>query len=644
MLKPNPTSRNGLAIGDRLIGPGCPAFVIAEIGNNHNGDFDRAIALIDAALAAGADCAKFQMRRLSEVYRASSLSGKDDDLAVEYTLDLLRRFELSPEQHRRLAAYCGQKGVLYLCTPWDAASVRELTDIGVAAFKVASADLTNHPLIAEIIGTRKPLILSTGMSTMDEIRATVDFMNERGAQFAVLHCQSTYPAALHNINLRFMDTLRSLHPIVGYSGHERGIAVSIGAVALGAQIIERHLTLDRRMEGPDHAASLEPSEFKSLVSGIRELEAAIGEPSSAKAERQLSQGELINRENLAKSLVAARPLQAGHVLTAGDIAIRSPGQGLSPLFMSKLVGRTLRRAVQADGYFFASDLSEERTAVRTYHFRRPWGIPVRYHDADRFLELCQPDLIEFHLSYQDMDRDPSQYLKGPYGIDFVVHAPELFSESRLMDLATRDEECRTFSLKETQRVIDITRSLKRFFPKTTRPMIVANIGGITLDGTLDADEKRARYEIFARSLAELDREGVELIPQTMAPFPWHFGGQRYQNIFIFPEESAAFCAAHGLRMCLDISHTKLAANYFGFDFIAGLEALGPYTAHIHYGDAKGLDGEGLQIGEGEIDFRAVGEALSRLAPQASFIPEIWQGHKNMGEGFWTALERLEGTI
>jgi sialic acid synthase SpsE/sugar phosphate isomerase/epimerase len=644
MQKMNTPPRASLAIGERLVGPGQPTFVIAEIGNNHNGDFDRAVALIDAAISAGADCAKFQMRDLAEVYRSSSLSGKDNDLAVEYTLDLLRRFELSKDQHRRLADCCREKGIPYLCTPWDIKSVATIDAFGVQAFKIASADLTNLPLIAAVAATGKPLIVSTGMSTSEEIGAAADFLNEHRAKFVLLHCQSSYPAALHNIHLRFMDTLRAIHPLTGYSGHERGTAVSIGAVAVGACVIERHITLDRTMEGPDHAASLEPGEFKALVTGIRELETALGEPSGPGAERRFSQGELINRENLAKSLVAAHALAPGHVITTEDVAIRSPGQGLTPLMLPKLLGRTLRRELKAEDYFFASDLSEERASARTYRFRRPWGIPVRYHDADRFLELCRPDLIEFHLSYQDMERDPAEYLKGHYDIGFVVHAPELFAESRLMDLATRDEDYRRTSVKETQRVINVTRALKRFFPKTTRPAIVANIGGITMDGPLDADEKAARYKDFARSLAELDRDGIELIPQTMAPFPWHFGGQRYQNIFIFPEESAAFCAAHGLRMCLDISHTKLAANHFGFDFLAGLQALGPHTAHIHYGDAKGLDGEGLQIGEGEIDFRAVGEVFARHAPRASFIPEIWQGHKNMGEGFWIALERLEGTI
>ncbi len=628
-------------IGNRLLGDGEPCYVIAEIGNNHNGDFDRAIALVDAAIAAGADCAKFQMRKLDEVYRASSLSGKDDDLAVEYTLDLLRRFELPTAQQKKIAEYCATKGIQYLCTPWDASSVAVLESFGVQAYKVASADLTNLPLLARLAATGKALIVSTGMSTTDEIKAAAEFLDERNASYVLLHCQSTYPAALHNIHLRFMETLREIHPVVGYSGHERGIAVSIAAVALGAVVIERHITLDREMEGPDHAASLEPEEFKSLVSGIREVEAARDEKL---AERALSQGELINRENLAKSLVAARDLSAGTVISEADIAVKSPGQGLSPLKMPALLGRKLTRTMAADDYFFQSDLDEGTAKARRYRFDRPWGVPVRYHDTQRFLEICEPDIIEFHLSYSDMERDPAAYLSGTYDLGFVVHAPELFAGSKLMDLATPDEALRRYSLGQTQAVIDITRGLKKYFPKTKRPPIVANIGGFTMDEPLPPEEKAERYRIFAQSLTELDMDGVELTPQTMAPFPWHFGGQRHQNIFIFPEESAAFCARHDLRMCVDISHTKLAANHFGFDFAQGLAQLGPHTAHLHFGDAKGLDGEGLQIGEGEIDFDEIGQVLRKHAPTASFIPEIWQGHKNMGEGFWTALERLEGHI
>jgi N-acetylneuraminate synthase len=226
----------------------------------------------------------------------------------------------------------------------------------------------------------------------------------------------------------------------------------------------------------------------------------------------------------------------------------------------------------------------------------------------------------------------------------VVHAPELFAASRLMDLASPDEAYRIESLRETQRVIDITRDLKRFFPATTRPMIVANIGGFTMDAPLPPEVINSYYERFAQSLKELDMEGVELIPQTMAPFPWHFGGQRYQNIFVKMDEIVEWCNKLQLRMCFDISHSRLTCNHFGFDFYEFCKKIAPLTGHLHLGDAIGLNGEGLQIGEGDIDFVRLGEILKSGCPDASFIPEIWQGHKNGGEGFWVALEKLEGAL
>ncbi|MDH4164407.1 MAG: N-acetylneuraminate synthase family protein [Nitrospirota bacterium] len=628
-----------ITIGNHQVGSG-RVFIIAEIGNNHNGSIDRARELIDQASAAGADCAKFQMRHLDQVYRQRSLHKRGEDLSTEYVLDLLRRFELSVDEHRELAEYCGRKGILYLCTPWDERSIEVLETFPVPAYKVASADLTNLPLLDRLSATGKPLILSTGMSRTEEVRISVDFLNRRKSKFILLHCNSTYPAPLHDIQLRWLDQLKKVHPFVGYSGHERGTAVSLAAVALGACMIERHFTLDRTMEGPDHAASLEPIEFRRLVEGIREIEQAMGDGT----ERRLSQGEMINRENLGKSLVAAGDLRKGTVLTAEHVIVRSPGQGLSPQNYEKLLGRTLQRDMTAEDFFYPSDLSDKRIEPRAYAFKRPWGVPVRYHDFDEYRNKIRPDLFEFHLSYSDMDIDPSKFLQGEYPFDFVVHAPELFAGSHLMDLATPDKAYREQSLRETQRVIDITRGLKRFFPKTKRPPIVANVGGFTMDAPLPAAAVPGYYERFARSLDELDRDGVEFIPQTMAPFPWHFGGQRYQNMFVKIDEIVPWCKKLGIRMCYDISHSRLTCNYYGVDFYEFSEQIAPYTAHIHMGDAKGLNGEGLQVGEGEIDFVRLGKIFKDKCPDASFIPEIWQGHKNGGEGFWIAMERLEGTL
>lgn len=615
-------------------------YVIAEIGNNHNGSFERAIEMVDRARDSGADCAKFQMRHLDEVYRQRTLRKAGEDLGTEYVLDLLRRFELSVEEHERLAKYCAETGIQYLCTPWDSRSVAVLESLSVPAYKVASADLTNLPLLDCLSKTGKPLLLSTGMSTSEEVRTTVNFLNQRSARFVLLHCNSTYPAPLHDINLLWMQELRGIHPLVGYSGHERGINVSLAAVALGACVLERHFTLDRGMEGPDHAASLTHAEFKRMVEGVREIETALG----SRSERRLSQGEMINRENLGKSLVASTRLAKGTVLASEHIKVRSPGQGLSPQQFDRLLGCTLQHDMSEEDFFYPSDLASERIEPRAYAFSRPWGVPVRYHDFGEYSQRISPDLWEFHLSYSDMELRPQDYLEGTYKANYIVHAPELFSRSRLMDLATPDVQYRQDSIRETQRVIDITRSLKRFFPSAMRPMIVANIGGFTMDQPLPAGEVKSYYERFARSLSELDLDGVELTPQTMAPFPWHFGGQRYQNLFVRIDEIVEWCDRLGLRMCFDVSHSRLTCNHLAYDFYEFSERIAPHTAHLHLGDARGLNGEGLQIGEGDLDFRRLGSILKTGCPTASFIPEIWQGHKNGGEGFWIALERLEGVL
>ena len=630
-----------ITIGNYQIGAG-RTFIIAEIGNNHNGSFERAIELIDCAHAAGADCAKFQMRHLDEVYRKRSLLKEGEDLGTEYIVDLLNRFNLGVEEHRRLADYFRQTGILYLCTPWDAKSIDALERLRVPAYKVASADLTNVPLLDRLVRTGKSLILSTGMCTREEIETAVGYLNAHCTSFVLLHCNSTYPAPLHDVNLRWIDRLRQVHPLVGYSGHERGISVSLAAVTLGACVIERHFTLDRNMEGPDHAASLTQAELTQLVTGIREIEQALG---SGEEARQISQGEMINRENLRKSLVAARPLAKGAVLAAADVKVRSPGQGLSPQHFEALIGRTLRHDMDEEDFFFPSDLLDHSPlAARTYRFTRPWGVPVRYHDFRQYAMLVKPDLWEFHLSYADMELDPAEYLDTCDRVDFVVHAPELFSGSRLMDLATPDDAYRHESIRETQRVIDITRGLKKYFPKTARPLIVANIGGFSMDAPLPEKNIPGYYERFAQSLTRLDMDGVELIPQTMAPFPWHFGGQRYQNLFVNAEEIVQWCERLKLRICFDISHSRLTCNHLGADFYEFSRCIAPLTAHLHLGDARGLNGEGLQIGDGDIDFKRLGGILRNGCPTATFIPEIWQGHKNGGEGFWVALDRLDGIL
>ncbi|RUT00234.1 acetylneuraminic acid synthetase [Dulcicalothrix desertica PCC 7102] len=626
-------------IGKFKIDEESPSFIIAEIGNNHNGSLELAKKLIDLAVETGVDCVKFQLRSMKALYRnAGNANDASEDLGSQYTLDLLSRFQLSSEQMLSVFDYCKQRDILPLCTPWDLESLALLEEYGMQAYKVASADLTNHELLTALAKTGKPLICSTGMSTETEISEAVSLLKRLGAMYMLLHCNSTYPAPFKDVNLNYLERLKEIGDCpVGYSGHERDINVAIAAVAKGAKVIEKHFTIDKSMEGNDHKVSLLPEEFQAMVRGIRQVEEALGTAS----ERKLSQGELMNRETLAKSLTINCDLEAGQVITAEMIEVKSPGKGLQPNRKADLIGLKAKRTFKTGDFFFLSDLEQEQVQARNYQFKHPWGVPVRYHDFKIILTKTNPDLFEFHLSYKDLEEDIYQYFEQPYDLDLVVHSPELFAGDHVLDLSSQDEEYRQHSIRELQRVINITRALKPFFTKTTRPCIVTNVGGFTLDAPLHPSQRNKLYELLFDSLSALDVEGVEIIPQTMPPFPWHFGGQRYHNLFVDPQDTTEFCHKHGYRICLDISHSKLACNHHKLSFKQFIEQVGPLTAHLHIADSKGVDGEGLQIGEGDIDFPALAEYLQKTAPNASFIPEIWQGHKNEGEGFWIALEKLE---
>jgi N-acetylneuraminate synthase len=629
----------GFSIGPWRVEDGAPAIIIGEIGNNHNGSLALAKKLVDHCVDAGANFAKFQMRHLPSLYRnAGNASDHSEDLGSQYVLDLLSRNQLSDEQMFEVFDYCKERQIQPLCTPWDLESLRVLERYGMLAYKIASADLTNHELLEAAAATGKPLIVSTGMSREQEISEAVAVLQRGGANYVLLHCNAAYPAPFKDINLRFLKRLKELGDCpVGYSGHERGYHVVIAAVATGACVIEKHITVDRTMEGNDHRVSLLPSEFADMVTAVRELEEALG----SGGDRQMSQGEMMNRTVLAKSLIINRPLKAGQIIADEMIEVRSPGKGLQPNQRSKLVGLRAKRDFQPGDFFYPSDLDMEARDARDYNFKRPWGLPVRYHDFRTLLSKSNPKLLEFHLSYKDLEVDVRDVFSRPLDLDLVVHAPELFAEDHILDLCSPDEKYREASIANLQRVIDVTRQLKTFFPRAERPRIIVNVGGFTLDRPLQPSGMQARIGLLLGSLRKLDTWDVELLPQTMPPFPWHMGGQRYHNVFVTPEQIVAICREGGLRVCLDVSHSKLACNERRASFKEFVDQVGPFTSHMHIADAKATSGEGLQIGEGDIDFPALAADLARVCPNASFIPEVWQGHTQSGEGFWVALNRLE---
>ena len=634
------TPQEMLRIGDHVISDNGRVFVIAEIGINHNGCMTSARRLIEAAEKAGVDCVKFQMRNMDALYRhCTGGTIMAEDLGTQYTVGLLSRFELTVPEMFELFDYTRELGLTPLCTPWEEQSLRILEDYGMPAYKIASADLTNHPLLASAARTHKPLIVSTGMSTDEEISESVKLLQNSGANYCLLHCNSTYPAPFKDIHINYLARLKEIGQCpVGFSGHERGFYISIAAVAKGARIVEKHITLNRDLEGSDHKVSLLPNEFKEMVKAIRQVEEALGMGES----RKMSQGEVMNRANLAKSLIVNRDLNIGEIIGENMIEVRSPGRGLQPNFLRQLVGKSSRRIMQKGDFFYPSDLGIGPSTARSYNFKRSWGVTVRWHDFVQILSKSNPEFLEFHLSYRDMEEDYERFFPEPLDLDLKVHSPDTFAGDHLLDLSNPNLEHRERSIFELQRVVGLTRRLTPYFRKAARPVIIASLGGFDPQGPISKSQVTERYEILAESLHKLDSDGVEIIGQTLPPFPWYFGGQMFLNLFVHAEDTAAFCQEHRLRLCLDVSHSKLVCNHFHYSFRDFIRSVGPYVAHLHVADARGVDGEGLQIGDGDIDFPALAAQLDEECPHASFIPEIWLGHKNEGEGFWKALECLEG--
>jgi N,N'-diacetyllegionaminate synthase len=323
-------------------------FVIAEAGVNHNGSLDLALRLVDAAKASGADAVKFQTFRADQLATRSAHKAPYQERTTansESQFEMLQRLQLDAAAHRRLIHHCRHTGIQFLSSPFDTQSADLLATMDVPLYKVPSGEITNLPFLQHLARKNKPLILSTGMSTLGEVEEAVQVLQIAGAkQLTLLHCVTEYPAPYAEVNLRAMQTLKSAFGLpVGYSDHTSGIEIAIAAVALGAEVIEKHFTLDRSLPGPDHSASLEPLELRQMVTAIRHVEAALGTGIKTPA-----QCELPNISVARKSVVAARTLPTGHQLATGDLEIKRPGNGLAPKFLPTLIGRTLRSSVAKD--------------------------------------------------------------------------------------------------------------------------------------------------------------------------------------------------------------------------------------------------------------------------------------------------------
>lgn len=347
-----------LNIAGRRIGADRPPYIVAEIGSNHNGDMALCRRIVDAAQEAGADAAKFQSWSKASLigraeYQRNTKYAKRDPSAL--TLEqAVERYQLTPEQHRETADHCRRRGITFLSSCFSTEEVDLLESLGAPAYKIASMDVNHLPLLAYVARTGKPVILSTGMATLGEIESALTVLARGGSgPVVLLHCVSRYPCPPSDVNLRNIPTLRATFGVpVGLSDHTLGTAVPLAAVALGACLIEKHFTVDKRLDGWDHAISADPGELAALVQGSRDVFEALG-----RAERVVGDEELEKRKAFRRRMVARRALKRGDRLSAGDVDFKRPGTGIRPDELDYVVGRALARDLAADDELEWTDLA-----------------------------------------------------------------------------------------------------------------------------------------------------------------------------------------------------------------------------------------------------------------------------------------------
>jgi N,N'-diacetyllegionaminate synthase len=319
-------------------------FVIAEAGVNHNGDMDIAKQLIDAAVQCGADAVKFQTFNAENLVTPNSKTAAHQKRSgMNNQFDLLKSQEFSFDEFKEIKRYCDQKKIEFISTPYDVESVRLLDETGVKRFKIASAELVNKPVVKAIALTNKSVLLATGMSTMDEVERTVDYIKTNGrGSITLLHCTSSYPAPYDQVNMNVMQTLKNTFNLpVGYSDHTRGIEIPIMAVSMGASVIEKHFTLDQTMIGPDHWASAEPDEFKKMVDAIRNVEQAFGTH-----EKIVTENEKKNMLYMRRSVHAVHDIKKGETIKKEDVKILRINDGISSWDIDKVIGKTAKKDIK----------------------------------------------------------------------------------------------------------------------------------------------------------------------------------------------------------------------------------------------------------------------------------------------------------
>lgn len=600
--------------------------IIAELGINHRGSPDVAEKLIAVAEKAGAWGVKFQYRAKTGFYQAT------DEIGDEILSREIDDSYIDPEELLRLTKLIQSKGMAAGISFFKFEDAADFGDrIGeFDFFKVPSAELMNDELISAMAGLGKPLILSTGGHSEEDIFRAID-ATAQVPDIWYLHCISNYPVLLGNQQMAFINTLRQkTNAPIGYSSHDQDWEVCLVAAANGATVFERHLTMDKFGKGIDDSSSSDPDEFIRMCKLLNAYPTIQGD-----GRREINQGELINMQNLGSSLYAARDIAPGEALTAENTVVKAPRKGLTWADVAKGGYTAVRRTVASGSPISALHFSPAKLPLaenlRAFCDAKQLSLPIRLHDAAILQSRFPIKNYELHLSYKDVGLFGTSMDEGLSKIDltrqYSIHIPDYIDSKTLIDPLSDEDVTREGSLRIIETCVALALELEQ-----RTGAAVPIVGSFS---RLKPEGKRETYRQLQDCLNKIGTaKGIGIYPQWLPRIAWYFGGADVLDIFCGSDD-VAMVEETGMEICLDLSHLILSANYEKADWRDWCRRLEPYARHLHIADAVGIDGEGIEFGKGDL-----GDPSEFLDLPCRKVLEVWQGHLSEGDGFEKAIQQL----
>lgn len=596
--------------------------IIAEIGINHDGDESIARNLLDDAFKAGCQAVKFQYRNLRRVYSSSHKEIGDEIISAE-----LLKSELGIDQVIDLAGYAKSLGLMVgisCFTEFDLEEIVLRLDL-FDFFKVPSVELLNNNLIDAMLATRKHTYISLGAHDEDEVERSLTRILAN-SNWTPMHCISNYPTSKHNAQLGYILYLQNKwNRPVGFSSHDESWEICIAALTLGASVIERHITYSRVAQGLDHSASSTFSNFAQLCEIAKSIDTSL----LGNGPRIPNQGEKLNRQNLGRSFFASRDLEVGNELVLKDFDYRSPQIGLNYQEFESVIGQKLMLPIKKGSVFSSAHVSDERIEINENTIitanKLRLSLPVRLHDYEAISKEIPLDNFEFHLSFEEISReiDIGGFKRNH---TFSIHVPDYLDSKRLFDPFSLNTEIHGQSRAMLTKVLDFAQKLAIFTEKSVT--IVSSFTAPELDKASFFQELSFLIEAHKNSL-------VTLTAQWLPPFAWYFGGSipmKHLNSM----EDLPYIERYNIPLTMDTSHLFMCRHFSTNNLMEIWARTSPFIRHIHVSDAIGLDGEGLQLGQGDWE----NQALFPVAIQSKHVKvlEIWQGHLNNYAGFRSGIK------